>query len=99
MNNLVVNRQKIHKIAAIWANKNLIRLEVFFIIIGFFNILLPVIFESYYGLVKKISIIRYFSKSYSTFTGFASVHFYLMVLLFIIQLLIQVSARKNVRYF
>ncbi len=74
---VVLARRKYHEAAAKWLAKWLVPLQVFFAVIGFFVVLLPVLSKSWRSIVEGLPFFSKVFLDYSTFGGLAIIHLYI----------------------
>ncbi len=73
----IIRRRRFHETAAIFCEKWLVSLHVFFATAGFFIVLLPTLSKPWRGVIEKVSIFAQLFHDYSTFSNWALINLYI----------------------
>lgn len=80
----VLARRRFHEAAVRWLAKLLVPLQVFFAVIGFFVVLLPVLSKPWRFLIENSPVLSQIFHDYSTMRGWAMGNLFVIVANFLI---------------
>lgn len=74
----VLSRRRFHEKGAKWIAKWSGRISIFFVLVGFFVVLLPTLSKSVRNIIVEVPVVSTFFHDYSTLSGVALVSFFIL---------------------